>query len=268
MGMIGPWQKRIVAYFFAGFLPLVIVYLALLLNLGVIVSFIGGFIISIGAMIIVHKVTLNALANFELNGQPVLQTTDSLGVLNYYNLSVHPEERIAAAKVDKKVAGTAYSTSNVFEAIFHKEKVPAWSDKTHMHIMIPKEDAYTHTFSMRGVPTFLYNRRGNWFWTKQAFTGIEDGLILENTVAYLAHSTKNFEESTRNYGRSAIDKLWEKFNTPQIWMLVIGLVVIVLLIAFGPKIIDMASGMFGNAAGPIAQASGALAPIEATQPLG
>lgn len=268
MGLLGAWQKRLISYFILGFVPLLIVYVALLLNLGVLIAFLGGFILSIGGMFIVHRVTLNALASYELNQTPMLQTLDSLGVLNFYPMFVSPEDRIASAKVYGKPVATPYSTANLFEAIFHKKQVPAWSDETHMHILIPKQDAYTHTFNSRGVTTFVFNRRGNWFWTKSGLSGVEDGLTLENTVAYLAHSTKNFEESTRNYARSAVDKLWEKFNTPALWMLAVAVLVIIVLVVYGGDIISFATGAVNGSTGAVSQANSALAPVEATQALG
>ena len=267
MVMLGAWQKRLMVYFAGMFIPLVIVYIALLLGLGVIVAFLGGFIISLATTFMIHKVTLNPLAKWELDGIPMLQAVDSLGVLNFYPISVSAQDRVANARVDGKDIAASYSQSNIFETIFHKEKVPAWSTETHMHIIIPKKDAYAHTFKARGVPTFLYNRRGAWFWTKNKFSSLEDGMVLENSVAQLAYSTKNFEEATRNYARSAINKLWEKFNKPGLMWIVIILVILLGLLIFGEDIMAFVEPLMSGPVGSLTQASNSLVPTEATQAL-
>jgi hypothetical protein len=269
MGMmtVSAQQKRIISYMFAGLLPITLIYGALLFNLGVFFSFGIGIIVAFIGMILVHIVTVNALTNYELGGNPMLVTSDSLGVLNFYSVVVSPQDRVASAKVDGKDVNAAYSASSIFETIFRKEKVPAWSDQTHMHLLIPKEDAYTHTFSGRGTPTFLYNRRGSWFWTKSKFSGVEDGMILENTVSYLTYTTRNFEEYTRNYARSAIDKLWSKFNTPNLWLLLIVGGLILVLVLYGGDIANYFNQFISGGGEAVAKTGAALPPTEATQAL-
>jgi hypothetical protein len=261
-------QKRLFVYMVVGFVPLVIVYVGLLFGLGSLLSFVAGGVVALIALMAVHNVTMNTLSRFELDGAPVLQTADSLGVLNFYQLSVAPKDRIASAKVDAKNVQTSYSVSNVFYSYFNKEKIPAWSDETHFHVLIPKGEKDATTFKSQAVPTFLFNRRLNSFWTKSSFAQVEDGMTLENNVSYLAYSTRNFEESTRNYARSAIDKLWEKFIGGNLWIIIAVLVIILLLFIFGGDIVNFANGLINGGTDAIAKTSGALTvPTEATQPL-
>lgn len=258
-------QKRLMVYAVSGFVPLIIAYFTMLLGLDLYLSFGAALLVSMVCMFLVHRVTMNPLAKFELDGDPMLQTMDSLGVLNFYSLFVAPEDRIITAKVEGKDVKTSYSTTNIFESIFHKEKIPAWSDATHMHVMIPLADAYTHTFKSRGVPTLLYNRRTNSFWTKMGFSGIEDNMVLENNIAYLAYSTRTFEQTTRDYARSAVDKLWEKVNVPGMWVIIILLVLVVIFLFFQDDIMGFVNGVGGTISGVPTTVS--TVPVEASGPI-
>lgn len=265
--MIGAWQKRIIAYLITIFFPIVSIYVMLLLGFGALPTFVVGFIFGIVGIVITHIVTLNAMSRFELGGTPAIIPIDSRGALNLYPMVVSSKERVLRAKLDGKEVEGSYGYDNIFEMIFHREKVPAWNDETHLHVLIPREDLRDHRLTMVGLPAFLYNKVGGWFWTKSELNKVEDGLVLENQLSHLEFSTREFEKHAKIYADRIVDKIWEKLTQPATMMFFIVLVLLVLALFFGGDILDFVSSFGAKFSGAAAGAQNSLAPLEASQPL-
>lgn len=260
--LLGARQKRLLTYSVAGFLPLVSMALGLFITSNLILTFGVSFIVAAIGLFLVHRVTMNALARAEIEGLPLLGTYDSLGTIHYYNVHVDVADRIARARVDGKDVETMYTRENIFNLIFHRNKVPAWSDETHDHILIPKKDGFDTTFSMSATPCFLYNRRTGTFWTKSEFGKKEDGAILESLVAYSNYTVKEMGKYMKEYVQSLIDKLLQRVDIYKAGSIILILIAIFALILFGPKLWESISGVAGTAA----NAAGSALPVEASGP--
>lgn len=209
-----------------------------------------------------------------LEGKGILAINmDSTGVLQPFIVNVQTpyiKGRVAGVEVNDvfdraAVSHLAAPRRNSMMA----EPITEGDNKGGVRFELDGEMLNKGRFAMFHYPVILYNAQLNTIITKDWFADKEKDAFAEHGVLYLNRKMEELTSVVRDFGRAVVELLKPKesmFGKWWVW-LIIGVFFIILIVMFGPSIMNALGGAGGTtattvkAAAATVQGSGAITPV-------
>jgi len=174
---------------------------------------------------------------------------DSTGILNPFIVKVNTPY-ISGNFRGKEVKDVWNRKSVFYLANPFINKTPANIDeKGGLTLTLDNEGLNKSRFALYHYPVLLYNSQIGSFITKDVLSEKENTLFAEHTILFLNRQVEELSSQIRNFARYIVEQLKPNMSMMGgmwIWI-IIGAVIILLLVLFGPSIMETLQGGAGEA---------------------
>lgn len=237
----------------SGIIPAVIFLICLISGLGLLLSFIFVFVMSLFMAIITVMMIRHPLSAL-IEGKGFLTICmDSTGFMETFIVS--PNLPFISGMFHKKKVETMFNRDDVqyllppqkaqlAEAIMIDTKGNVIG-KRKVLIMPTEQEKPDYLFSFGSFPTFIYNKVLGTFLPKSLFSDFEHSTFVKHMVMFLLKKTEDLSNSVRDFSRYIVEQIKpHKSIWGSKWLIYIIIIVaaIILLALFGPAIINTLKG--------------------------
>lgn len=260
-------------------------YLALLLC-GIIPSMMmaGGFIFygvfwglgflaaGLGLGIVIALIMLNSPFTTMLEGKGILAIDfTSTGILRFFLVRVLNAPKVGVdivGKVAGREVNDVYDRSAVFNMVppVKGESVAVRNSDGSINFTLSEGDYNKSRFGFLHYPVILYNSQVGSVITKDFLSDQEKDTFANHGILFLNRKMEELTALMRDFARYVVEQLRPKtslFGNMWVWI-IIGVLVVVMLVLFGPSLLEAFKGAAGSA-GPAVTGAGKA--LQSTSPI-
>jgi len=255
--------RRIASFVLASFIPAT-TFGVLLFMYGIWAGVIGLIFTSL-IMVFIGGAMIKSPFRDVLEGKGILGITmDSTGILDLFVLSVW-DDRLKA-KLHGLEVEDVFNREAVFQTRTPKQGayhvIEEGDNKGSILIGMDQPMFNKAKFSMLGIPTVIWNKQAKSILTKEFFSEKEKDSFAEHSIIYLNKNLKELNNSMRDFSRYVVETTLQKggglLGSKWTWI-IIAVAVIIMIVLFGPAILDSlsSSGAIGAASSAVDTAASA-----------
>ena len=256
--------KKYSTFLFIGLLNPILWYIGLQFGM------LWGFVLlSVGLLlsVVIGKMLLKNPFTEMLEGKGILALNiDSTGVIRPFIVGILPP--YIRGKLGKEKVDDIFNRSTVLNLaapVTSKtlaKPITEGEKKGGITITLDEEEYNKGRFALFHYPVVIYNQQIKSVLTKDFLSGLEKDVFAEHTVLYLNKKLEELTGVVRDFGRYVVELTKPKGSfLKSKWFFIIMIIALVIIaIMFAPKVIQLITGMMGNAGDAVNSAGGAITP--------
>jgi hypothetical protein len=246
--------RRLVVYFLTGILPFLAFFLGLVFIKDVNLSAVVAVVIAFIMVILSNLVSSTAWVKIVESDKMLCLNISSTGIIEPYLLDAEPP--YAVGKLKGKVKRLFFDRIGAIYYLLNPRKAEVVEEKNEVVMRFDKTKYNSMRFDLSGVTTFIYNEQLDNFLTKDFFADKEQQLFLKNQAFSVHNQLESINNDLHYYASYVNEKLLKKklLGIDPMW-LIIGAMILVVVVFFGPQIVDLINSVIGKTSSSIGGAT-------------
>jgi hypothetical protein len=174
-------------------------------------------------------------------------TLDSTGIINVFISRLSDGGRYLKGRIKGDDVSDVWDRASVFSMKYpvNTEGVAEELPGGGVRITLSEKELNESRFGFFHFPVLIYNPQLRTMLTKDWIAEREGEAFAEHGIFYLNRKMEDLTSHIRDFGRMIVDSLKEKgslFKSPMFWGIIIGVGLLVIVVLFGPKILEAIKG--------------------------